>query len=192
MTGKDFSNLTGKVLIATPYAMKGNVFYKSLIYVLMHDDDCSIGFIFNHPLNKAPANKLFRQCSGQSIDELDTNLVINLGGLINVERGFFLHTNEYAQSVLFNAPESNLAVSSNVQILKDIINGTGPKNSLFIIGYTVWGAGQLESELENNLWLAAEPDHNLIFIDKSTEKWSKSLSMCGITQGDFAPVMAKC
>ena len=80
-----------------------------------------------------------------------------------MERGFFLHTNEYNKNLLFNPINDGLAVSSNLQIIQDISNGVGPKQSLFIIGYTGWGADQLEFELENNLWIVSEPNLDLIF-----------------------------
>lgn len=182
MTKQDFSNLTGKILIASPFAMEGNVFHKSLIYVLKHTDEGSIGLIFNHTVNNAPANTLFDKIDVNT-DELKLN--VHLGGPVEVARGFFLHTGEYNKNLLFNTQDSNLAVSSNSQILQDIADGTGPQNSLFIIGYTGWNAGQLEFELEHNLWLISEPDHDLIFQTDSQQKWSKALGKLGISTNDF-------
>ncbi|MDP5020837.1 MAG: YqgE/AlgH family protein [Rickettsiaceae bacterium] len=192
MIRQDFSNLTGKILIASPFAMEGNVFHKSLIYVIKHTDEGSVGLIFNHPINNAPANTLFKKIDSK-INTEDLNLDIHLGGPVEVERGFFLHTDEYNKNLLFNPAQSNLAVSSNAQILQDIANGTGPQNSIFIIGYTGWSAGQMEFELENNLWLIAEPNHDLIFLENSEEKWSKALAMLGISTNDFVDMnLASC
>ena len=183
MTKQDFSNLTGKILIASPFAMEGNVFHKSLIYVVKHTDEGSVGLIFNHTVKNAPANSLFKKIDSNIKD--DIRLDIHLGGPVEVERGFFLHTGEYNKNLLFNTEASNLAVSSNSQILQDISNGAGPENSLFIIGYTGWSAWQLEFELEHNLWLISEPDHDLIFLEDSKQKWSKALGSLGISTNDF-------
>ena len=101
MIKQDFSNLTGKILIASPFAMEGNVFHKSLIYVIKHTNEGSVGLIFNHPINNAPANTLFKKIDSK-INTGDLNLDIHLGGPVEVERGFFLHTGEYNKNLLFN------------------------------------------------------------------------------------------
>ena len=192
MIKQDFSNLTGKILIASPFAMQGNVFHKSLIYVIKHTDEGSVGLIFNHPINNASANSLFKKMDSK-ISTDDLRLDIHLGGPVEVERGFFLHTGEYNKNILFDPSENNIAVSSNSQILQDIADGNGPNNSMFIIGYTGWSSGQLEFELENNLWLISEPNHDLIFLGKSEEKWSKALATLGISTSDFVDMnLASC
>ena len=191
---QDFSNLTGKILIATPFAMEGNVFHKSLIYVIKHTNEGSVGLIFNHTVNNAPIQNILKKIDNEKIVNADNlTLDIHLGGPVEVERGFFLHTSEYNKNLLFNMDECNLAVSSNSEILQDIANGSGPQNSLFIIGYTVWNPGQMEFEMENNLWMVAEPNHDLIFHQDSKQKWSKALSTLGISTTDFVePTLASC
>jgi putative transcriptional regulator len=193
MIKQDFSNLTGKILIASPFAMEGNVFHKSLIYVIKHTNEGSVGLIFNHPINNAPANSLFKKIDSK-INTGDLNLDIHLGGPVEVERGFFLHTSEYNKNLLFNPAQSDLAVSSNAQILQDIADGTGPQNSIFIVGYTGWSAGQIEFELEHNLWLISEPNHDLIFLESPEDKWSKALATLGISStNDFVDMnLASC
>ncbi len=192
MIEQNFSNLTDKILIASPFAMEGNVFHKSLIYVVKHTNEGSIGLIFNRPVNNAPTNNLFEKLDG-NIGAGDLKLDIHLGGPVEVKRGFFLHTGEYNKNLLFDSSDKNLAVSSNAQILQDIANGTGPQNSLFIIGYTGWSSGQLEFELENNLWIISEPEHDLIFLKDSEQKWTKALGMLGISKHDFVvPGISTC
>jgi putative transcriptional regulator len=191
MIKQDFSNLTGKILIASPYTMEGNVFYQSIIYVIQHNKEGSVGLIINHPVNNSPVNNLFKKMD-ENIDFKNLNLEVHLGGPVEMERGFFLHTNEYSKNLLFTPIEDGLAVSSNTQIIKDISNGTGPKKSLFIIGYTGWAADQMEFELENNLWIVAEPNLNLIFDEVADEKWPKALSTLGISKYDFNPEIARC
>jgi len=191
MIGNDFSNLTGKILIATPFAMEGNIFHESLIYVVKHTAEGSIGFIINHPIQNAPTDNMFKKID-KNIDVSEMNLEINIGGPVEVERGFFLHSAEYNHNLLFLTPESNLAISSNAEILRDIAGAKGPERSMFIIGYTGWSPGQMEFELENNLWIIAEPNHDLIFSGDPDKKWSKALGMAGVATHDFVPLVANC
>ena len=187
---QNFSNLTGKVLIASPFAMEGNVFHKSLIYVMKHTNEGSIGLIFNRPINNAPAKSIFGKIKGLDIHNL--NLDVHIGGPMDVERGFFLHTSEYDKNTLFHPDQGMLAVSSNIEILKDVASHIGPKNSMFIIGYTGWSKGELEFELENNLWIITEPNLDLIFAKNEFNKWSHALSMLGISSNYFIPSNAMC
>ena len=55
-----------------------------------------------------------------SIDFKDLDLDVHLGGPVEMERGFFLHTNEYNKNLLFNPINDGLAVSSNLQIIQDM------------------------------------------------------------------------
>ncbi len=183
MIKQEFSNLTGKVLIATPFKMKDNVFYKSLIYVVKHAKEGSVGLILNHPVNNPPANVIFKEMSKSNNNHF--NFDVHLGGPVDLERGFFLHTGDYDENLLFEPSGNNLAISSNDKILQDITDGVGPQKNLFIIGYTGWEANQLELELQNNLWLITEPDHDLIFLKDHSKKWGRALSKIGITETDF-------
>ena len=171
--------------------MEGNVFHKSLIYVIKHTNEGSIGLIFNRPVRSALANNLFNKVDTNfNFDNLELN--IHIGGPVEVERGFFLHSSEYDKNLLFNPNQGELAVSSNVQILQDIATGIGPKNSIFIVGYTGWGSGQLDFELENNLWIIADPDKELIFSENDSDKWAKALNIVGVSSNDFIPFVATC
>lgn len=186
MITQDFSNLTGKILIASPYTMEGNVFHQSLIYVVHHNAEGAVGFIFNRLVNNAPASNLFKQLD-PDIDISMLNLEIHIGGPVELERGFFLHSADYDKNLLFKAEGSNIAVSSNLEILKDITGGKGPASNMFVIGYTGWSSGQMELEMQNNLWIVLEPDNELIFGIDNSNKWIKALARLGIDSTDFIP-----
>lgn len=191
MKAHDFDNLTGKMLIASPYSMTGHVFHKSIIYVMQHNREGSLGLIINHPLNHSPAINLLKKIE-HNINFKDLKLDVYLGGPIEIEKGFFLHTNEYNKNIIFDHASDGLAVSSNLQIIQDISNGVGPKRSLFIIGYTGWKEDQLEFELKNNLWIVSEANLELIFNPDSEHKWNTALAMLGISKNDFIPEIALC
>jgi putative transcriptional regulator len=192
MIQRDFSNLTGKILIATPFAMQGNVFYKSLIYMIRHGNEGSVGLIFNHPVQNINADYLFKKLdSGMHSSDLQLNL--HLGGPVEMGRGFFLHTNERKEkNVLFHSTDANIAVSSSTNIVQDVASGDGPENSIFIIGYTGWNSKQLESEIESGLWLITEPDHDLVFSEDSQNKWSKALGIVGVSASEYIPSDIRC
>ncbi|AGJ02825.1 UPF0301 protein [Rickettsia prowazekii str. Breinl] len=81
---------------------------------------------------------------------------------------------------------NDLAVSSNLEISEDIAFGKGPKNSLFIVGYTAWKPGQLEEELEKNLWLVMDCSKEFIFAENPENKWHNALKHLGIDEIYFS------
>jgi putative transcriptional regulator len=108
-------------------------------------------------------------------------LPIYLGGPVEQERGFILHTLEYNKNLLLRVNKGLvLGVSSNLEILKDIASGIGPHHSLFVLGYTGWSAGQLEDEIQKGNWIVSDSSTDLIFTDNSEDKWYNALSKLGI------------
>jgi putative transcriptional regulator len=57
----------------------------------------------------------------------------------------------------------------------------GPSRSVLALGYAGWGAGQLENELRDNVWLTCPADADLIFDDDLDAKWSRALGKLGVT-----------
>ena len=188
---QNFSNLTGKILIATPYAMEGNVFHKSMIYMIQHGEEGSVGLIFNRPINDMPEDTILKKVN-ESLTLPDIDLEVHIGGPLELERGFFLHTMDYNKNTLFKSADNIHGVTSNTEIIQDIKKGNGPDHALFILGYTGWGKGQLEFELENNLWIIAEPDPELIFSDNPLIKWDMGLASLGVLTNEFIPQVGNC
>ena len=48
-------------------------------------------------------------------------------------------------------------------ILLDIAKKKGPNKSLVILGYSGWGSGQLEGEMERDDWILSDIDLNILF-----------------------------
>jgi putative transcriptional regulator len=177
------ATLAGKFLIASPFCQFNEMYSKSVIYVASHAKHGSVGMIINHLINKMSSKHLLTMLR----DETEINdliIPVCLGGPVEPERGFILHTKDYARNVLFSLNDK-LNVSSNVDILKDIASGHGPQKSLFVMGYTGWEPGQIEKEIESNLWIVADSDYDLIFNEKHDIKWKAALSSVGINENMF-------
>ncbi|MDN3030982.1 MAG: YqgE/AlgH family protein [Candidatus Tisiphia sp.] len=177
---KIFDNFSGKVLIATPYMLDG-IFNKSLVYMLSHTAEGAMGLIFNNLVNHIEIKSFFKISDDQVGNIM---MPIYLGGPVEHDRGFFLHSDDYNENLLLKF-QNHLAVSSNPQIPHDIASGNGPKNSLFIIGYTSWKAGQLEAEIKDNLWIITDCDKDFIFSGRPEHKWHNALQNLGIKESHF-------
>lgn len=184
-----FYNLSGKILIASPYVPISDVFSKSVIYVLSHTEEGAVGLMVNHVVNRVPFDSFFRNITNSTLTINTSNQYIfpvYLGGPVEKERGFFLHSSEYEKNILFKFQEEGICISSNTEIVKDIAEGNGPKESLFAIGYTGWEAGQLETEVENNLWIISNCEKDIIFSTVDEQKWINALKRIGIDNSCFS------
>jgi len=183
MSDKIFHNLSGKTLVATPHVITKGIYHKSLIYMLSHTEEGAIGLIFNRLVNHIDLKSFFKIKNDETTSPV--MVPIYLGGPVEHEKGFFLHSTDYDKNLLLDF-NNDLAVSSNVEISEDIVFGKGPKNSLFIVGYTAWKPGQLEEELEKNLWLIMDCGGEFIFADNPESKWHTALKHLGIDEAHFS------
>ncbi len=190
---RNLEELTGKFLISSPYSFSSDVFNKSLIYLISHSEKGAMGLIINHLVNKLPANSLLKLFKDDAFKSSELVLPVYLGGPVEQERGFVLHTGEYNKNLLLRVgKEEELAISSNIEILRDIASGSGPERSLFVLGYTGWDPGQLEDEIENNMWIVSDSSKDLIFNESSENKWGAALYKLGIDDTSYAPHVGNC
>lgn len=48
--------------------------------------------------------------------------------------------------------------------------------SLFALGYSGWGPGQLEAEMKTGHWVAVPAEEALVFDDDYDGKWSRAMA----------------
>ena len=187
----NFESYAGKFLISSPYAFGNDVFNKSLIYVVSHNETGALGLIINRIVHNLPSGavlKLFKDNDEGS----ELPMPVYLGGPVEPERGFVLHTSEYNKNLLMQSG-NNLAISSNIEIIRDIAHGQGPQQSMVVLGYTGWAAGQLEKEIEKNMWIISNSSNDIIFSDATSDKWSAALNKMGIyNTASFSPHAGHC
>ena len=73
-----------------------------------------------------------------------------------------------------------LHLTSTKDILEALVQDEAPEKAMLAIGYSGWGAGQIERELQNNAWIVADGNETLIFDDDLEQKWTKALASLGI------------
>ncbi len=169
--------LTGKLLVATPY-LQDQRFHHSVIYMCGHDETGAMGLIINKPLVSVSFKDLLDQIK-VSYDPTSPDGPINYGGPAEVGRGFVLHTIDYlaqASVTILNT----FALTATIEILKAISNREGPRNALVALGYVSWSAQQLETEIQNNGWLAIEAHEDLIFNKDPANIWHHAMASIGV------------
>lgn len=175
--------LEGHLLIATPQLV-GSCFEKSVIYICAHTADGAMGIIVNHLVESIDARDIFDQLDIE-LPNRDVHMPVHFGGPVDSARGFVLHSSDYIQkeTVLL---DRDIALTCNIDILKDIAAGHGPHKCILALGYAGWGPNQLEAELESNSWITAPASKTLLFETANASKWHMSAHSLGIDLTKFS------
>ena len=175
LKGKFYSSVKNNFLIATE-KMNDNRFEKTVIAMLENDEDGAWGLVINKPMGSIPLAMLIDPSLSTSEEReklYEKNILIFWGGPVEVKKIFVLHSSEY-QSESTEKYDS-ISISQDYNILFDIAGNKGPKKSLVILGYSGWGSGQLEGEMERGHWILSDIELDIIFEKDSKEKWKEAL-----------------
>tara|TARA_Y100000590_G_C15309138_1_gene859449 strand:+ start:76 stop:711 length:636 start_codon:yes stop_codon:yes gene_type:complete len=170
LKGKFYNSVKNHFLISSK-DMKDERFAKTVILMLKNDENGSWGLVVNKPISSIPLSSLVDpSLINESKKELsEVNIPIFWGGPVDTSVIFILHSTEYQSSS--TKKYGDVAISQDYEILINIAKNKGPKNSLVILGYAGWGDGQLEGEMERDMWVLSEVNISLIFQKDSNKKW---------------------
>ncbi len=162
------SSLKGQLLIATP-AMRDTRFDRAVILMVRHDGDGAMGIVINRPLGEKPLAEILAAL-GAKDTAASGNVRIFLGGPVQLEVGFVIHSTDYRRPETLEV-DGRLAATPSREVLRDIAVNAGPMKSLIAFGYAGWAPGQLEAELARNVWYTAPADPGLVFDDDRDKVW---------------------
>lgn len=175
------SPLTGRLLVAMP-GIEDPRFEHAVILVCSHGPDHAMGV------------RLDAQAPGVSLatvlDRLDLppaeaggDRPVMVGGPVERERGFVVHTDDWlshGSSLPFGEGLALTGTRDALVAMADPVSG--PRRALLALGYAGWGEGQLESELADNVWLVAEAEVDVIFDLDHASKWVRALRTVGVDE----------
>jgi putative transcriptional regulator len=167
-------------LIAMPH-MDDPSFAQALIYLIDHNDQGAMGLIINQLSGLNLADILGQLRPEDTPPEHCHNLQIMSGGPVQTDRGFVLHPPGYDFQATLDLGELGLTTSQDV--LFAIADGTGPDKHLITLGYAGWGAGQLESELAENVWLSCPVDPAILFDMPHDQRLQAAARHLGVNLG---------
>ena len=163
LKGKFYSSVKNHFLIATE-KMTDNRFSKTVIVMLESDENGAWGLTINKRLGTMPIALLIDPSLNTSEERKELfklNVPIFWGGPVDSKEIFVLHSNEYKSESTIKY--QNISISQDYEILLDIAKNKGPKKSLVILGYSGWGKGQLEGEMERDHWILSDIDLDITF-----------------------------
>ena len=175
LKGKFYESVKNHFLIATE-KMTDSRFNKTVILMLESDENGAWGLTINKRLGTMPIALLIDPSLSTSEEREELfkiNIPIFWGGPVDPKEIFILHSNEYKSET--TKKYDKVSISQDYKILFDIAKNKGPEKSLVILGYSGWGSGQLEGEMERDHWILSDIDLDITFDIESKKKWNKAL-----------------
>ncbi len=176
-TPQENGSLTGQLLIAMP-GMPDRRFTKTVVYLCAHNSEGAMGLVVNRVLDTMTFPDLLEQVGIPPIPP-EQRIDVHFGGPVETGRGFVLHSPEYMKEGTL-VVDNHVVLTATIDILRDMAAGQGPDRTLVALGYTGWGPGQLNSEIEANGWLHVEADNDLLFGTDMEAKWEHAMTKLGI------------
>jgi len=161
-------SLRGKLLVSSPALVDPN-FRKTVVLVAHHDDDGAMGLVLSHPSEVA------------AVDAVPV-----LGGLPGADDPVFVGGPVQPEAFMVLAEFDDVG-----QAAAPIMGGLGfmPADAepdelairrlRLFAGYSGWGEGQLEDELEADSWIVVDAQADDAFADDPDELWRSVLQRKG-------------
>jgi putative transcriptional regulator len=174
-----FESLAGRLLVAMP-GIGDHRFEHAVILVCAHAPDHAMGLRIDRP---APGVDLKAVLTRLDVVAPETahGRPVMVGGPVERERGFVLHTDDWMVDDSSSPFGDGLALTGTREALVAMTDPlAGPRRATLLLGYAGWGDGQLEEELGDNVWLTAGADLDLLFDTDFETKWTRALAGLGV------------
>ncbi|MFO1259798.1 MAG: YqgE/AlgH family protein [Sphingomonadaceae bacterium] len=166
----------GRMLLAMP-GMNDPHFTRSAIAMCVHDENGAMGLDVSHAIEQLSVASLL-ESFGIEAPHL-AHMPVVRGGPVEAQRGFVLHGADWSgQDSLIVADEWRL--SGSMDILKSIAEGRGPDRFVVALGYSGWGAGQLEHEMTRHGWFLGNVISPELARLAPGQRWDACYAACGV------------
>src|SRR3954463_15372021 len=161
-------SLAGKLLVSSPALVDPN-FRRTVVLMTHHDEDGAVGLVLSRP------SELRIDEAGPDLGELPfADDVVYLGGPVQPEAVVVL------AELTEPAEELEPIVGSVVSIPPGLEPAELPASRVRVFaGYSGWGPGQLEAELEEPAWIIAPAEAEDVFTSDPDELWRRVLHRKG-------------
>ena len=164
------------LLLSMPQLVDPN-FSRTVILLCKHGDDGALGLVVNRPL----------LTSGRVTVNLDPpvstdrELQVWIGGPVEPQSIWMLvgQDPDHAGDMPGIRIADDLYLSTSPHLLRRMLEPEPPSIARLIVGYSGWGPGQLEAELQASAWLMSDVDRDLVFNTPAERMWEAGIRRLG-------------
>lgn len=161
--------------------MQGDYFSHTVTLLIEHNRDGAFGLVINKPLDVDLAELL-----GDQIARCPPDITVLESGPVEQNKLFFLHTTETMFENSVGIAE-NVALSTSLDLLDAISENSGPGKILAGLGYAGWSGGQLENEIQADVWLVIPFMSDIIFNVPFDERPEAAANSIGVDLNLISP-----
>ena len=161
----------GRLLISEPFLPDPN-FERTVVLLCEHNEEGSFGFVINKPSILKLAEVM------DDLKSLDETVFV--GGPVQQDTLHFLHRNPNLENAVLI--KDGIYWGGDFEGLIGMIETfqVKPADIRFYLGYSGWGPGQLETELEDDSWIVCDFISSGLLFDTEPEMiWKKALDNMG-------------
>ena len=170
------TSLAPAFLLSMPQLTDPN-FSRTVVLLCRHNEDGAFGLVVNRPL----------RTSGRVVVNLDPpvsterELNVWVGGPVEPQQTWMLASGDIVREESFAGMSiaEGLALTTSPDLLRRLLEPDPPAYARLIVGYSGWGPGQLEAELEGSAWLMSDVDPTLIFDTPADCMWETAIRRLG-------------
>jgi putative transcriptional regulator len=162
-------SLRGKLLIASPTLVDPN-FARTVVFITEHNTDGAMGIVLNRPSETSAESVV------PELAEIAGGEPVYVGGPVQPEALVLLAEFSDPQAAAWIVVADVGLASADVDLdeLADAV-----RRGRVYAGYSGWGAGQLEGELEEEAWIVEPPLPAELFPDDPEALWHDVLERKG-------------
>jgi putative transcriptional regulator len=179
------SNLAPGFLVAAPSLLDPN-FQRTVVLLVDHRDEGSLGFVLNRPADDRLRAMLGPLGLEAAPEEVNDSLVLvggpvapNTGWLVFEQGGPAVSASDIVRI------SDKVAVSASRDLLEALVRHKGPERMALMLGYSGWGPGQLDAEIQQGSWIPIDFSDKIIFDTPIEERWAAALRLLGIDPGSL-------
>jgi putative transcriptional regulator len=183
------------LLVASPQLDDAN-FKRAVVLMIEHNANGSMGFVINRPVQTSLSDLVVTD----SI-KIPENVPAWYGGPVETTTGIILHKKAPDETgvggLTLSASETSLVdlVDYSVRRSDHLSQGSTPAPGSpdrhpddawlypyrFLVGYSGWGAGQIDDELRQGAWIQIPLSDELLFNTKWGSIWEAALGQVGVS-----------
>lgn len=176
------TQLAPGLLVATPQLRDG-FFARSVVLLIEADSDGAVGFVVNRPTGVQIRD--VAESIGYEGTSARSESIIRLGGPVEPQRGWLLAADRAGGAARAFDPafelDTGLVVHTEIAVLQEFLDSEEAAEFMLTLGYSGWGAGQLEDELREGSWLPLDYDEALVFADGEPDDiWQRAMDRLGV------------
>ncbi|MGH2926347.1 MAG: YqgE/AlgH family protein [Solirubrobacterales bacterium] len=162
-------SLRGKLLVASPVLTDPN-FARTVVLLTEHNEDGAMGIVLNRPSETTVGSV------APDLEQITGGEPIHVGGPVQPEALVLLaeFTDLEAAAWIVVADVGLASADVDLAELADSV-----RRGRVYAGYSGWGAGQLEAEMEEESWIVEPPLPTELFPDDPAMLWSDVLARKG-------------